>query len=288
MPRPPLASVASCSEAEELGCGHGLCSDGAILRGHGHGGLAGALRAEPGILLAPVGTGWGRGLDEGLTPCARPIPSPRPGAGSDWQREIQPDKEAGPGGSTCLATSAPCPGGQTYVGGQRGCPHCPPTLPQSSVRPPSCSESTFTRPPGQQTAPTVLQTYLQFDHLAPPWLLPHLCPALLQSLLSARRAGSDHAWPVLHAVAGTTTPNKARWGPSPLATSLSSGCKLSFLTWRHLPDLYLPPWASPGLAPTTGPLHLLRECSSPRHPWALFPNSSRALLRCLLRGQSLG
>lgn len=28
MPRPPLASLASCSEVEELGCGHWLCSDG--------------------------------------------------------------------------------------------------------------------------------------------------------------------------------------------------------------------------------------------------------------------
>ena len=68
-----------------------------MLWGHSHRGLAGAQGAEPGTLLALVGTGWGRGLDEDLTPCARRPPTLRcPRAGSDWQRETQPDKEAGP------------------------------------------------------------------------------------------------------------------------------------------------------------------------------------------------
>lgn len=196
----------------------------------------------------------------------------RPRAGGDWQRETQPDKDAGPAWEP-----------------RAGAPTAHRPLPRAVLFVlPAAQSQPLHAHPASRPHRLCPQTYWQFDHLAPPWMPPHLCPVLLQSLLSARGAGSDHAWLVLHAAAGTTTPNTARWGPSPPATSLSPGCKASFLTWRYLSDLSLPPWASPGLAPTTGPLHLLRECSSPRHPWALFPNSSRALLRCLLRGRSPG
>lgn len=253
MPRPPLASLASCFEVEELVCGQRLCGDGAMLQGHGHGGPAGALRAEPGIPLALVGTGWGRSLDEGLTPCARPAPPPAPGQAATGRGRYSQTKkrglEAGPAWPPQLPAQEASPAWGTRVGAPTVCRPLPRAvlfvLPAAQSQP--LHAHLVSRPHR-----LCQQTYLQFDHLAPPWLLPHLCPVLLQSLLSAQGAGSDHAWPVLHAVAGTTTPNKARWGPSPLVTSLSSGCKPSFLTWCHLPDLYRLPGPLLGLLPPQG------------------------------------
>lgn len=136
-----------------------------------------------------MGTGWGRGLDEGLTPCARPIPSPPRGRQRLAERYSQTKSRAWrqhlPGHISSL------PGGQTYVGASVGAPTARQPFLRAGVRPPSCSESeNATRPPGQQTAPTVLQTYFSLTTCTP-WLLPHLCPALLQSLLCTRRARSD-------------------------------------------------------------------------------------------------
>lgn len=161
-----------------------------MLWGHSHGGLAGAWGAEPGTLLALVGTGWGRGLDEGLTPCAR-LPPPfrhHSRAGSDWQRETQPDKEAGPAWEP-----------------RAGAPTAHRPLPRAVlfVLPAAQSQPLHAHPVSRSHR-LCPQTYLQFDHLAPPWLLPRLCPVLLQSLfcphgvlgLTTQPLGQPHqTWP---------------------------------------------------------------------------------------------
>ena len=200
--------------------------------------------------LAPVGTGWGRSLDVGLTPCARPAPPPALGQAATGRGRYSQTKkrglDAGPAWPPQLPAQEASPAWGARVGSSTACRPLSRAvlfiLPAAQSQP--LHAHLVSRP--HQLCP---QTYLQFDHLAPPWLLPHLCPVLLQSLLSARGAGSDHTWPLLHTVAGTTTPNKARWGPSPLVTSLSSGCKPSFLTWCHLPDLYRLPGPLLGFLP---------------------------------------